>query len=115
MTKGERIRDLRRRRGLSQVALADRAGISKQSLYKYETDVITNIPSDKIEALAENLNVSPAVLMGWEEEIVLTDTEADLLRKYRRLDEREQGRVDQMVDDLLGKKEAAMEDSKNVG
>jgi len=33
---------------------------------RYETGVIANIPSDKIEALAEVLKVTPSYLMGWE-------------------------------------------------
>ena len=40
---------------------------SKQTLYKYENNIITNIPSDKIEAAAKIGNVSPAYLMGWDD------------------------------------------------
>ena len=48
MTKGERIKKLRKSMGFSQVEFADRIGVSKQTLYKYENDIVTNIPSDKI-------------------------------------------------------------------
>ena len=58
MTKAERIRILREDRGISQVELAERIGVSKQNMYKYENDIITNIPSDKIESMAKVLNVS---------------------------------------------------------
>ena len=64
-TKGERIKKYREELGLSQVFLADKIGVSKQTLYKYENDIITNIPSDKIEALAKVFNCTPAYLMGW--------------------------------------------------
>ena len=67
MTIGERIRLARESAGFSQVMLADRINISKQSLYKYETGVITNIPSDKIEAIAAATHTTPAFLMGWED------------------------------------------------
>ena len=67
MTIGERIRQARENAGFSQVMLADRINVSKQSLYKYETGVITNIPSDKIEAIAAATHTTPAFLMGWEE------------------------------------------------
>lgn len=43
MNKGERIKELREHIGLSQVQLADKIGVSKQTLYKYENNVITNI------------------------------------------------------------------------
>lgn len=67
MTIGERIKDLRLKAGMSQVELSQRIGISKQNLYKYENAVITNIPSDKIELIANVLNTTPAYLMGWED------------------------------------------------
>lgn len=67
MTVGERIRDLREKRGISQVAFADAIDVTKQTLYKYEKGIVTNIPSDKIEATAKYFGVSPAYLMGWEE------------------------------------------------
>lgn len=67
MTKGERIIGLREKRGLSQVELADRIGVSKQTMYKYENDVITNIPSDKIELMAQALRTTPAYIMGWDD------------------------------------------------
>ena len=66
-TIGSRIRELRNRLGLSQVEFAKRIGVSKQTLYKYENDIITNIPSDKIEMISKEFDISPAILMGWEE------------------------------------------------
>ena len=67
MTKGERIKKLRNEANMSQIALAKRIGVSKQTLYKYENDVVTNIPSDKVMLLSEVLNTTPAYIMGWEE------------------------------------------------
>lgn len=65
MTKGQRIKLVREHKNISQVALAKAVNISKQTLYKYETGVITNIPSDKIEEIAKVCGVSPAYIMGW--------------------------------------------------
>ena len=67
MTVGDRIKILRNNLGMSQVSFADRINVSKQTLYKYENNIITNIPSDKIEAAAQLGKVSPAYLMGWEQ------------------------------------------------
>ena len=66
MTVGDRIREQRELAGISQSEFANDIGVLKQTLYKYEHNVITNIPSDKIELAAEKLGVSPAYLMGWE-------------------------------------------------
>ena len=67
MTIGERIKEIRDRTNMSQVDFADKINVSKQTLYKYENDIITNIPSDKIEAIASIGNISPAYIMGWDE------------------------------------------------
>lgn len=65
MTVGDRIRQKREEAGISQTDLAKMVKISKQTLYKYEMNIIVNIPSDKIELIGENLKVSPSYLMGW--------------------------------------------------
>lgn len=74
MTVGERIKELRTALGLSQVDFADKINVSKQTLYKYENNIITNIPSDKIEAAARLGNVSPAYLMGWSKKQTVLNT-----------------------------------------
>lgn len=76
MSVGDRIRDRRTFVGLSQVELAETVGISKQLLYKYENNIITNVPSDKIEAIAKVLDVSPAFLMGWDDDDLLIAEDA---------------------------------------
>ena len=71
MKKGERIRSRREALGITQTELADALSTTKQNIYKYENGIISNIPSDKIEAMAEVLHTTPAYLMGWEDEEVL--------------------------------------------
>lgn len=66
MTKGQRIKSKRESLNISQTDLAKMIGVSKQTLYKYEQDIITNIPSDVIERLSEHLECTPAYLMGWD-------------------------------------------------
>lgn len=67
MTIGDRIRRQRENLGLTQTELAEKVSISKQTLYKYEMNIITNIPSDKLEHIGKILDVSPSYLMGWKE------------------------------------------------
>ncbi len=84
MTVGERIKEVREKIGMSQVDFADKINVSKQTLYKYENNLITNIPSDKIEAIAKIGGASPAYLMGWidiAEENKPTEDELNLFYK----------------------------------
>lgn len=67
MKIGYRIKSKREMLGISQTDLANKVGIAKQTLYKYENNIVTNIPSDVIEKLSYYLECSPAYLMGWEE------------------------------------------------
>lgn len=65
-TLGARLKQLRLQKGLSQEKVGRKINVSKQALYKYENGIVTNIPADKIEKLAEIYEVSPAYIMGWE-------------------------------------------------
>ncbi len=64
----KRIRDRRLELGYSFQDLAEKTNMSKSTLQRYETGAIGNVPLDKLEVLAKALFVTPAYLMGWEEE-----------------------------------------------
>ena len=64
----EKIKHLRKEKGLSLEQLAEMIGTSRQTVHRYETGVITNIPSEKVEAMAKALGTTPQSLMGWEDE-----------------------------------------------
>lgn len=92
MTVGDRIRKKRADFGISQKELADKIKIKPQTMYKYEMNIITNIPSDKIEEISKILNISPCYLMGWENEnyscpSTLTSSEETLLTNFRSLND----------------------------
>lgn len=65
MSIGQRIKECRELLKMTQESLANKIGTTKQTIYKYENDIITNIPPDKVELLAKALAISPAYLMGW--------------------------------------------------
>lgn len=67
MNVGQRIKELREQRQMTQEALGALCGTTKQTIFKYETGIVTNIPMDRVCKIAEALHVSPAYLMGWEE------------------------------------------------
>lgn len=85
MTVGERIKQVREQKQISQTELATAINVSKQNLYKYENNIITNIPSDKIEAIANFFKISPAYIMGWENKTKQSDNETSLTSHERKV------------------------------
>lgn len=84
MNRGERIKALREKKGITLEELGEKLGVAKQTVGKYESGLITNIPSDKIEIMAEIFEVSPAYIMGWKDkdEIPKLFTNASEARRY---------------------------------
>lgn len=93
MTIGERIKSCREKANLTQDELAKRLATTKQTIYKYENNIVTNIPSDKIEKMAELFNVTPGFLMGWED-----DNKSSWQPQLTDKDEKE---LDKKVENLL--------------
>ena len=61
------LKRLRKERRLTLEEIAAALGTTKQTIHRYENGIITNIPPDKIAALARVLAVSPSDLMGWKD------------------------------------------------
>ena len=68
MALKDNIKKKRKEQDMTLEELASIVGVSRQTLSRYETGVIGNIPSDKIELLAKALRTTPAYLMGWEDD-----------------------------------------------
>ena len=62
-----RMKERRLSLGLTYQALADKTGMSKSTLQRYETGFIKNLSVDKLNDLAVALETTPSYLMGWEE------------------------------------------------
>ena len=66
MTTGQRIAQKRKESGLSQEALGEELGVSRQSIYKWESDAA--LPEiDKLVALSRRFGVTVGWLLGVEE------------------------------------------------
>ncbi len=61
-----RIKEFRKKNGMTLEELAAVLGICKQTVHRYETGAISNIPKEKVEALAKILGTSPSELLGWD-------------------------------------------------
>ncbi len=86
MSLGKRIHDARVCNDLSLEELGKRCGTTKQTIFKYEQGIVTNIPLDRLHDLASTLRVSVAYLLG------LTDAPnevepANLINRTPRLPE----------------------------
>lgn len=105
MNKGERIKALRESAGYSQVELAELLDVSKQTLYKYENNIITNIPSDKIEGIAKYTHSTPEYIMGWSKkdessspDFPTTPHEQTVIKHYRKADSGTKANVCKLLD-----------------
>lgn len=63
-----RIKELRTSQGMTLEQVAEKVGVGKSTVRKWETGMIANMRRDKIAALAKALNTTPMYLMGWSDE-----------------------------------------------
>ena len=63
-----KIKKLRADKEMTLEQVADIVGVGKSTVRKWETGMIANLRRDKIASLAKALGITPAYLMGWEEE-----------------------------------------------
>jgi transcriptional regulator with XRE-family HTH domain len=64
MIQGDRLRDIRQQRGLSQAALGQRVGLDGQYIHKLEHGVLRSITTTTLERLVHALHVSSDYLLG---------------------------------------------------
>lgn len=120
MTKGERIKHLREQLHMTQEELAKKLSTTKQTISKYEKNIVTNIPSDRIEDMAVVLNSTPEYILGWEKDIeekpvemaerhfeMLMDEDlAEIFDEFKSLDASQKKLVKDLVHNLAKKTEA---------
>ena len=120
MDKGRLLKLLREAKQIRLTRAAELVGVSKQTLYKYENNIVTNIPSNVIEKLASLYDTTPGYIMGWEEVEVtidkasdqeaiinayyqklvrmsIKDRELELINKYRAASQEVQGIIDKIL------------------
>ena len=103
MSIGHRIKTAREQRDMTLDEVAQRCNTTRQTIFKYENEIVTNIPYDKIVLLSKALDVSPSYLFGWEEkknspdEQALTEGEKTMLELFRLVPKDQQQLVLQMI------------------
>lgn len=96
MTVGERMKTLRKKRGISADTVAEAIGVSRSTIFRYERGDIDKVPADLLERIAAALHTNSGYLLGWSEsdkpiiqtqrreESELTAAECELIELYRR-------------------------------
>ncbi len=69
MSTGNKIKELRIKKGLTQEELGKLVGVQKAAIYKYETGLVINIKRSIIAKLAEALNTTPTYLLDMDEKL----------------------------------------------
>lgn len=102
MTIYERIKERRKILGLSADDVAKALGVSRATIYRYESADIEKLPTSTLEPLARVLKCSPSYLMGWsapETDLCfsLSDDEKHLILKYRELAQEDKNMINRML------------------
>ena len=65
---GERIKTIRKQKGITLADLGARLGISESNMQRYESGKIASVSIDFINRLAPILEVKPEWLIGWDKD-----------------------------------------------
>lgn len=102
MGMSERIKERRKALGYTQEDLAEKLGLQKSAIAKYENGRVQNIKRSTILKMSTILECTPSYLMGWNESSdtaaadALSSDERALLSDYQKLNElgKEKARID---------------------
>lgn len=107
MTIYDRIKNRRKELGLTADYVANALGVSRATVYRYESSDIEKVPVTALEPLSKVLLCSPAYLMGWIDDATpaaapsLSPDRMDLLDKYDSLNDEGKAKVLDYTSDLV--------------
>jgi transcriptional regulator with XRE-family HTH domain len=87
LTTGERLKRLRKEKGLSADELGAMIGKDRSTIYRYERGDIENATIDVIPKLARALQTTPQYLVGWDEKPAFSWVDPAVLMKISDLAE----------------------------
>lgn len=99
MNMGDRIREVRKLRGLTQEELAQKLGLKDSAIAKYESGRVENIKRSVISEMARVLECSPVYLLCLDEDndndslptnktsvFDVSNIEKEIIKSYRQAD-----------------------------
>lgn len=100
------LKDRRKELGLTMKDVAELVGVSEATISRWESGDIENMKRNRIAKLSEALQISPAVIMGWETDYSVHDR---LIEQYSEkllaLDDAQRTAVMTMIDELLKRRD----------
>jgi len=105
----KRIKELRTSHKYTMEKLAEKIGVSKSTIAKWENGYVENMRQDNILKLASIFNVPATYIMGYddsEDDVPaddLTDREKHFVEVYSKLSEEQQKLVDNLMRTWLSK------------
>lgn len=108
MTVGDRISARRKELGMSADTLAEKLGVSRSTIFRYENGSIEKLPASALEPIAAILHTTVAALMGWENvpapAPALSEDEEMLIQLFRSVPEADRPLVLGMIRAALNSK-----------
>lgn len=108
MTVGERIKRRRKELKLSADIVAEKIGVSRSTIFRYEKGEIEKMPTDVLALIADALQTTPGKLMGWD----IDEVNKDILPIYSKLNPTNQNKTYNFADNLLKEQESKVIDMR---
>ncbi|TLQ07607.1 LexA family transcriptional regulator [Marinilactibacillus psychrotolerans] len=102
MNIGERMKERRKQLKITADQVAEKIGVSRSNVYRYEKGDIEKLPIEVLEPLSEILRTTPQYLMGWE-------TNEDILTVYNELEKPRKKKVYNYAESLLEEQNKVVE------
>ena len=109
MNVGERIKQRRKSMKMSADQLAERVGVSRSTIFRYEKGDIEKVGPDVLKGIAKALNTTPSFLMGWDDIQESKSKDLEIISIYNELKTPRQKKVLTYADNQL--KEQKLEEN----
>ena len=115
MAFAERLKQLRKEKHMSMDEVAHAVGLTRTTIFRYENGVITNIPLETYDKLAELFGVCRPYLLGWTDDrnmimsdVVILPNNDMFIQAYRMMTQEER----KTLSDILIKAYTRYEESR---
>ena len=102
---GERVRELRQKKGLTLEALAERVGSSKSYMWEIENKDVTRPSAEKLHQIAVALDTTADYLLAADQVTEVDAADAAFFRKYQKMKPKSKARLREMLKILDDKDE----------